>query len=184
MNTKAMQRRLILDEISGLPDDYIAASDKGILLRVTSLKEFIDARNIFIYYSIEREPDTLKIARTAFDLGKTLAFPYCIDGGTMQARAVHRLSELTPATYGIPAPPDTSPLIAPDCFDLIIVPALTYDVTGHRLGHGAGYYDRYITGLPAYTVGLARERLIKGELPREPHDIAVKCVVTESRILT
>jgi len=100
----------------------------------------------------------------------------------MHARIVKGLDRLHPAMLGIPAPPETAPIMPPDEIDLIIVPALAYDTKGYRLGHGGGYYDRYLFGIPAYTVGLARERLIKAELPRQPHDIAVRCVITEDKV--
>ena len=176
---KAELRRHVIEETAGLPDDYIADSDRGLFLKVMSLREFSTANKIMIYHSVNREPDTLEIVRAAFSAGKTVAFPFCYRGGLMQARIVSCLSELRPAALGIPAPPDTAPVIAPEELDLIIVPALTYDKAGYRLGYGGGYYDRYLSGISAFTVGLARERLIKDELPREPHDIAVKCVVTE-----
>jgi len=101
----------------------------------------------------------------------------------MEARIVYDLSELQPAMLGIPAPAGTAPVIAPETLDLIIVPALTYDRAGFRLGYGGGYYDRYLFGIPAFTLGLARERLIEAELPKEPHDVAVKCVITECGII-
>ena len=176
---KSELRKNVNDEIAALPDDYITASDGGLLLRVTSLKEFISARNIMIYCSVEKEPDTRAIAGAALSAGKTVAFPYCYRGGIMQARSVSSLDDLQPAMLGIPSPPETAPVVRPEDFELVLVPALAYDRSGYRLGYGGGYYDRYLHGIPAYTVGLARERLIKDELPREPHDIAVKCVVTE-----
>ena len=176
---KSELRKQITEEIAALPDEYIAASDNGLLLRVTSLKEYITARNIMIYCSVKREPDTRAIANAALAMGKTIAFPYCFRGGIMRAHVVSSLDELRPAMLGIPAPPDTAPVIKPEDLDLVIVPALTYDKSGYRLGYGGGYYDRYLYGIPAFTVGLARSRLLKDKLPREPHDIAVKCLVTE-----
>ena len=101
----------------------------------------------------------------------------------MQARIVTDLSELQPAILNIPAPPDTAPVIEPENLDLVIVPALTYDNEGYRLGYGGGYYDRYLCGLTAFTAGLARQKLFIKELPVEQHDIAVKCVITESLVL-
>ena len=177
--SKPELRKKMIDAIAALPDDYIAASDNGLLLRMTSLYEFAASRNIMMYYSVKREPDTLRIAEAALSLGKVIAFPFCYRGGIMQARIVNSLSELRPAILGIPAPPDDAPVIAPEELELVITPALTYDRSGHRLGYGGGYYDRYLHGIGAYTVGLARERLITDELPREPHDVAVKCVLTE-----
>ena len=180
---KAKLRQQISEGISALSDEYIAASDEGIYLSVASTDIFAKARNIMIYYSVKREPATLKLASTALSMGKTVAFPLCYRGGIMQARAVLSLDDLLPAMLGIPAPPDTSPLIAPDELDLIIVPALTYDIRGFRLGYGGGYYDRYLMGISAYTIGIGRERLIKERLPTDTHDIAVNCVATEERIL-
>ena len=101
----------------------------------------------------------------------------------MQARIVKSLEELHPAMLGIPAPPETAPVILPTELDLIIVPALAYDKSGHRLGYGGGYYDRYLRDTPAFTIGLAREFLMKEKLPTQPHDIAVKCIITENRVL-
>ena len=177
--TKVELRKSLREEIMALPDGYIADSNREILLCVTLFKEFVDARNIMIYYSVEREPDTLLIANAALAAGKTVAFPYCFREGIMQARVVHKLSELRPAMLGIPAPQDTAAKIAPEELDLVIVPALTYDRSGYRIGYGGGYYDRFLRGISAHTVGLARERLVRNELPKEPHDIAVKTVITE-----
>jgi len=181
--TKTQLRKIISEEISALPDDYLAKSDKGLFSRVVSLEEFAAARNIMLYFSVKREPATLEIAKSAMSLGKTVAFPYCFRGGIMEARAVKSFDEFRPAMLGIPAPPDSAPVIAPGELDLIIVPALAYDRYGFRLGYGGGYYDRFLNGLTAFTVGLARDRLIKENLPAQPHDIAVKCVITEEIII-
>lgn len=169
--------------ISDLPDDYIKASDTGLLDHVLSHEEFQNARNIMIYYSVKREPCTLGIAETAYLEDKTVAFPYCFRGGIMQARIVSSLDQLRPAVLGIPAPPDTAPVLNPEELDLIIVPALLYDTAGYRLGYGGGYFDRFLCGIPAFTIGLARTRLMVEMLPREKHDIAVKCIVTEDIVL-
>jgi len=180
VSLKIELRRRLHEEVAALPDDYLAYSNEGLYQRAIALKVFADARNIMMFHSVGREADTLKIAKAAFDAGKTVAFPYCFRGGRMQAHAVKSLSELKPAMLGIPAPPDTAPIIAPAELDLIIVPALAYDRTGYRIGYGGGYYDRFLSGIAAYTVGLARERLLLAEMPKEPHDIAVKCVITEN----
>ncbi|MCL2152564.1 MAG: 5-formyltetrahydrofolate cyclo-ligase [Oscillospiraceae bacterium] len=180
---KAKLREILHDEIAALPDGYIADSNRGIYLQAVSLKRFADARNIMVYYSVRREPDTIRIINAALSAGKTVALPYCLRGGILQARLVCNLIELKPAVLGIPAPMDTAPIMPPDELDLVIVPALTYDRTGNRIGYGGGYYDRFLKDIPAYTVGLARERLIRDKLPIEPRDVAVKCVITETDII-
>ena len=175
-------RRCVLEEIATLPDSYITRSNDKLLLKITSMAEFVAAKTIMLYCSVKREPDTWRIAEAALSSGKTVAFPYCYGRGVMEARSISCLSELRPAVLGIPAPPGDAPVIASDELDLIIVPALTFDIAGYRLGYGGGYYDRYLHNVRAITVGMARERLIKEKLPVEPHDIAVCHVVTEEGI--
>jgi len=182
VQSKIELRKRLIDEIAALPTEYLSDSDEWLFLRVTSLKEFNAARNIMVYCSVEREPDTHMIAQAALSTGKTVAFPYCYRGGIMQARIVRDLSELKPSMLGIPAPSDEAPMISPEELDLIIVPALAYDYSGYRVGYGGGYYDRYLSGVRAYTVGIARERLMMEKLPKEKHDVPVKCVITESEI--
>ena len=180
---KAELRKVLRERIALLPGNYITKSNTALSLRVTLMPEFSVARNIMMYYSVEREPDTLEIAKIALSKGKTVAFPFCYRGGIMQARIVNSLSQLKPAMLGIPAPPENAPVIAPEDLDLVIVPALTYDKDGFRLGYGGGYYDRYLYEINALTIGLARERLIMDRLPRERHDIAVNRVITEDKTL-
>ena len=180
---KVEMRKQLRADISSLPEKYLDESNDGIFRLVTTLKEFTDARNIMLYYSVEREPATIRIAEAALSAGKTVSFPYCFRSGIMQAAIVTDLSQLKPSMLNIPAPPDSAPVIRPEDLDLVIVPALTYDKNGYRLGYGGGYYDRYLCGLAAFTAGLARQRLLSEELPVEQHDIAVNCVVTESAVL-
>jgi len=182
LDIKHALRREVRAEIDALSADYIEASNDGIFLNITNMEQFVQSRSLMIYYSVDREPDTLRIAEAALAMGKTVAFPYCYLGGKMEARAVNSLDELVPAMLKIPAPPKSSAYISPDALDLIIVPALTYDQDGYRLGYGGGYYDRYLENLPAFTAGIARERLLRDALPRETHDIAVNCLVTERSI--
>ena len=181
-SNKIELRERIFAEIAALPEDYISTSDNAVFRNVISLKEYGEAQNIMMYHSVKREPDTILIARAALLSGKSVAFPYCYKGGLMEARIIKSLDELQPAMLGIPAPPDKAPVLAAGSLDFIIVPALTYDRSGYRLGYGGGYYDRYLHGIPAFTAGLARERLIRNGLPRAPHDIAVKCLITEEGV--
>ena len=181
---KTEMRERLQAEIDALSIEYISSSNEGIYSNIITLNEYSKARNIMLYYSVKREIDTVMLAKAALADGKTVAFPTCLKGGIMNAHIVNDLSELKPAMLGIPAPPETAPIIKPGELELIIVPAFRYDRAGYRIGYGGGYYDRYLSGLSAFTVGVARKRLMKDDLlPFEPHDIPVNCVVTEEAIL-
>lgn len=178
---KTALRRQTIEKIDALPSDYIAESNLGIFENLIRLPEFSRAQTIFAYYSLKREPDTIKILEYALQLGKTVTLPVCFKGGIMEARAISDFNELTESSYHLLEPMSSTRVIQPEALDFIIVPALAYDIEGYRLGFGGGYYDRYLVRTQAYTVGVSRERLICDVLPRETHDVPVMCVITEKK---
>ena len=87
---------------------------------------------------------------------------------------------LTPGRFGIPEPPETAGAVVPA---VVLVPLLAFDRAGHRLGHGAGYYDRTLEALrargPVRAIGLAFAVQELPDLPAEPHDQRLDWIVTE-----
>jgi 5-formyltetrahydrofolate cyclo-ligase len=142
---KKALRKEIIEQTQALPADYIAESDQGIFENIIALPEFKSARTIFSYYSLEREPDTIKLLEYALQLGKTVTLPVCFKGGIMEARAVESLSELSESWYHLLEPLASTRVIAPEALDFIVVPALSFDPDGYRLGRGGGYYDRFLS---------------------------------------
>jgi 5-formyltetrahydrofolate cyclo-ligase len=171
----------LLELAAGLSPEYIAQSDGGIYDNVSALPEFLAASTVLFYFSVNREPDTRRLITFALGLGKTAALPISLSHGEMHAHVIETLDCLTQGRHGIPEPPGNAARISKDLIDLIIVPAVSYDRLGYRLGYGGGYYDRYLPGARAFTVGLAREALIiDGGAPREEHDVPVRCLITET----
>ena len=115
----------------------------------------------------------------ALAAGKRLCVPLCTGPGIMELRQITALSQLSPGAYGIPEPPADAPTISVDETDFAILPCLTCNHLGHRLGQGAGYYDRFLAHYRSGTVLLCREKLIREEIPLEPHDYPVPWVLTE-----
>ena len=183
MSEKAELRKLWMKREAGLPEKYIAESNAGIIRNLFSLQEFHDAETILFFYSIWSEPDTHEMIRRAFDFGKTVALPKTYPKGVMTARKIKGFNELTPSRFGIPEPDESTPVIGPDELDFIVVPAVAFDRDGYRLGHGAGYYDKYLSLTRAFACGVAREKMLVPCVPREKHDVRVNCIVTEKEIL-
>ena len=178
-NEKDLLRKQLASEIEALPEDYITASDEGIFKQIIEMPAFQKAQVIFAYYSLGREPDTVRILEYALGQGKMVTLPVCFKGGVMEARVVLSLNELKETHIGLLEPLDSKQVILPEDLDFIIVPALTFDKDGYRMGKGGGYYDRYLSRTNAFKVGVGRQRLIRETLPREAHDVSVDCVVTE-----
>ena len=181
-NKKSALRAEIKRRELEISDDYIRMSNEGIFKNVISMPEYQNSGNVFAYLSVGYEADTRKIIEHALENGKKVALPLIVSDGIMEARVISSLTELESGRFDIPAPTADSEILYPNELDMIIVPAAAFDLEGRRLGKGGGYYDRYLAGTKAFTVGLAREEMLLEEIPMEEHDINVKCVVTEKRI--
>ena len=102
-----------------------------------------------------------------------------VNSGVMELRQITDLRQLSPGTFGIPEPPADAPALPADAIDFAVLPCVTCNHLGHRLGHGGGYYDRFLSQYRGGTVLLCREQLIRQEIPVEPHDYPVPWVLTE-----
>ena len=72
------------------------------------------------------------------------------------------------------------PTGCPD-LDLVVMPGVAFTEAGARLGHGKGYYDKYLASLrdpKPTTIALAFREQILDELPTGPHDVPVDLVLT------
>ena len=64
-----------------------------------------------------------------------------------------------------------------------MVPALSYDLNGYRLGYGKGYYDRFLSRFAGDTVGLVYESCLCDTLPHGKFDRRAGKIVTEARVI-
>jgi 5-formyltetrahydrofolate cyclo-ligase len=73
------------------------------------------------------------------------------------------------------------PVLAPD---FLLVPLLAFDRSGHRIGYGAGYYDRTLAGLPGrYRLGVAYAAQELDAVPAGPYDARLDAVATERGVI-
>lgn len=178
---KAALRRSIKELIASLDERYILDSDEGIMGNVLSMPEFQRAGTVFAYLSVDRECDTRRIVERLYKDGRRVALPRSRRGGVMDFALYD--GELAEGMFGIPQPPDGAEAAEPGEGDFMLVPALCCDRQGVRLGHGGGYYDRYLAGHSVMTACLCRERLFMEKVPAEWNDFAVNCVITERDII-
>ena len=168
-------------ELETLPQSYIDESDAAIEAKLLSLPEYLSAKRVFIYFSVGREVKTQGIISHALAAEKPVALPVCENGGKMSFRLVSDLSELSSGKFGIPEPVPDAPELAPQAGDIVIVPALCCDENGNRLGHGAGYYDRYLAKhTKLHRTGIAFLEQLTDEIVEEPYDYRMEDMVTDS----
>jgi len=183
IQTKQELRQLIFDRIKAQKEDVALFKSRVICEKLLGLPEFKGARTILCYASFRGEVDTFVLMQTAMDLKKRVALPLVRkEDKRIMAMLINSLSELRDGVYGIPSPADLAQnSLSPFELDLVVVPGVAFDRRNNRLGRGAGYYDKFLSQLPATTptIGLAYDLQIVDEIPGiEAHDRPVATVIT------
>ncbi len=157
----------------------------SIMDRFLRLEEFNSAKCILFYASKGSEVHTDGIIQSALSLGKCVALPVTNkEAKALELYRIKSLADLSPGAFGIPEPPKKPEMKAdPAKFDLVVVPGVSFDRRGHRIGHGMGYYDTLLPKMPCRKIGLAYGMQIVEHVPNEPHDVAVDMIVTEDEII-
>lgn len=176
---KIRLRAVMRAEEKKLGAKYKAESSAAICRHVLAMPEYRDAETVFCFVGRQHEIDTMPLLRQILADGKRLCVPLCVEKGIMELRQITAIEELVPGSYGIQEPPANAPAVSVDEVDLSIIPCLSCDHGGRRLGFGGGYYDRFLGVYRSAAVLVCRERLIREELPVEPHDMPVPWVITE-----
>ena len=177
-----------------LPEDARAICDKELCRRVTQLPEWKQARIVLTYLSFGSEVETRWLVVEAFEQGKLVACPRCMGAGETRRldwHVIKSLENLEQSAFGMLEPLDNpATLVGESAYpaSIAIVPGLAFDRSGYRIGYGAGYYDRFLSGYSqvegATSVGLCREVALQVQLPcLEAHDVPVGIVATESRVI-
>lgn len=170
-----------------LPRSVREAADAGIAERLLGLPQVESAPVVLAYVSFGSEVDTLGVIRTLLGQGRRVAVPRCDEAAhSMAFYEIRTLSELSPGAHGILEPLaagdplGTSQMVGSVC----LVPGLTFDAAGRRIGYGGGYYDRFLAFYPGHKVGLCRSlQLSCAELPHDATDVPVDFVVSEAGVL-
>ena len=154
--------------------------DRTVAAGIADSPLFQKASMLLIYAPLENEINLLPLAHIARKRGLPIAFPRCDkETNTMRFYLLPEGKKLSPGAYGIPEPPEDAPLCVPDERAICIVPALSYDLAGNRIGYGKGYYDRFLATFPGVTVGAAYAKMLLKSVPTEAHDLPVDWLFTE-----
>jgi 5-formyltetrahydrofolate cyclo-ligase len=136
---------------------------------------------VSVFYPIRDEPDTLLLLTALAGAGFATALPVVVNRGLPLIFRLWRPGQPTHAgAMSIREPLEDAPVVEPD---LLFVPLACFDRRGHRIGYGAGYYDRTLTNLrgikPVHAVGVAYGVCEVDAVPYETHDQSLDAVVTD-----
>ncbi len=137
------------------------------------------------FHPIREEPDALALLDALFHAGFDVALPVVAGRGQpLDFRRWRPGDSTVRGAMGIFEPPATAPSVEPD---LVFAPLACFDRRGHRIGYGAGYYDRTLKRLrgikPIRAVGVAYGLCEVAAVPYEAHDEPLDAVVTEQETI-
>ena len=175
-------RKRVLDERFAMVPEERRARSRAIEQRLFDLPEFRAASVILFFASFQSEVETHFMIRRALAEGKRVVLPK-VKGKELVLLEIRNFDEdVLPGAWGIPEPERGTPVLLKD-IGLIVVPGAVFDEQGNRIGYGAGYYDRMLPAYSGPTVALAYELQVLPSVPADQHDIPVRKIVTEKRII-
>jgi len=172
---------------SGLSSTEVQSKSEKIQKILYSINSFQKANKIMLYVSFRNEVDTINIIHRLLREQKEVVVPICIpDTCTLLPSKIMSFDELTISHFGIMEPKESfiRP-VNPKDIDIILVPGLAFDKNRNRLGHGKGYYDRFLCYLRSdvLKVALAYHFQIIDAVPIEAWDVPMDLIITEKGIV-
>ena len=166
-----------------IPEQERAAQSEKIFGRVTELKEYHNSDAILCYYSIGSEVDTHQFLDRAISDGKRVYIPRVLSKEEMRFY-LYESEKLAVSRFGIPEPeedPEKEFVFEKESAEkcLVVMPGLSFDNDGGRLGYGGGYYDRFLAARPGmHTCAVAFGAQIREHVPTDPLDVRPQKVIT------
>jgi 5-formyltetrahydrofolate cyclo-ligase len=137
------------------------------------------------FMPLKSEISPLPLMKKLAEAGAALALPVVAGRGQPLIMRAYAIGEpLASGVWGIREPKADAAEVFPD---VLIVPLLAFDRSGHRIGYGAGYYDMTIAALrarkPTVAVGIAFAQQEIAAVPHTPRDARLDLVLTELEVI-
>ncbi len=174
---KQIRKRIASEKALHPMEDRIQRSNT-LLQKLEKDEAFVQAKCVLLYHSLKDEVQTHEFVEKWKD-AKQIVLPVVV-GDLLELREYTGLHDLKTGAYGIEEP--TGKLFTDyDRIELAIIPGVSFDKEGNRLGRGKGYYDRLLPSLKkAHKIGICYSFQMSEHIPCEPHDIKMDCIYTEN----
>ena len=133
------------------------------------------------FFPMRSEIDPRPLMQALVERGMALALPCVTKEGLVFRRWVYG-DPLAKRRFGLSEPLESAAPVRPEAF---IVPLAAFDRRGHRIGYGAGHYDRALAAhpdVPAIGVAFALQEI--PAVPAEAHDQPLATIVTEEGVIS
>ena len=180
---KADLRARMRVELGKLSSEEKAAGSRAAGLLLEQQPIWRAAQSILFYAPLPEEPDVWQLLMDALTAGKTVCLPRFVEAQNRYAACQIKdaVREVRTGQFNIREPLDSCGEISLNRLDLVLVPGIAFDLDGYRLGRGKGFYDRLLAVLPGPSCGVAFDQQIVSQIPAEPHDMRLNCILTPTR---
>jgi 5-formyltetrahydrofolate cyclo-ligase len=140
---------------------------------------------VLIYASKELEVSTGPLIERLISEGVRVVVPIIErETRTLRLSYLDDLSVLVKSTFSVPEPIGNEIPARGEDIKTIVVPMLAFDRAGHRLGYGAGYYDRFLSlNRDMKKIGVAFSCQEVSFVPSDENDISMDIIVTENEVI-
>ena len=203
LEKKKALRKIIKVRVSAISPDERRKREEILHNNLFSMPEFLSASSVMLFANLPDEIDTFSLIDKCFTMGKKVYLPV-INGDDMTVAEF--TGEYKTGRYGIKEPvtelvvrseelgvndlitesSDNACIVrdsvtelveVPEHFDFILVPGVAFSPNGYRLGRGKGFYDKFLSKHPLYTVGVCFREQFFLDIPFEPHDVPMNKVL-------
>jgi 5-formyltetrahydrofolate cyclo-ligase len=179
---KNLLRRSLLDKRKSMTPDEVKHASEAIVKKLKELPVIKESTVIMSFMPYGNETDIRPFNQWILDSGKILLLPRVLDDSNIDAVKVDEIkSGLVKGSFGILEPAYENESFPIEFIDVILVPGVAFVRKGNRMGHGRGYYDRFLSRCKKSTVylGIAYSFQVLESIPFEEYDIRVHGVITD-----
>ena len=149
------------------------------------LAELNGENPVMIYVSKPPEVITTGIIGSLLGRGTGVVVPIIKTADcSLRLSYLRDLSSLSVSTFSVPEPVGNEIPASPESVRVVVVPMIAYDRNGHRLGYGAGYYDRFLSSSSRMKkIGIAFSCQEIESVPADENDVRMDVIITEEGVL-
>ena len=178
MNKKEL-RKIIRNRKRQYSSSHLEELSLSVLSHLEENGHLQSAHTVMMYYSLPDEVNTHQFIDELVNQGKQVFLPVVVDGENMEIREYTGSKDLRQGSFHIMEP--VGRLLPVDEYGKIeagIIPGMSFDKSGHRLGRGKGYYDRMLCKMPhLYKIGICFDFQKTETVPTEATDIKMDAIV-------
>lgn len=171
---KALVRKLIKERKQQLSKDEQICLSERIVQHIEQCEAFRTAHSVLCYWPLADEVQIEPLIENYWQT-KQFYLPV-VRGDEIEIRLFRGRDHMQSGAFGIMEPVGEA---YGGVVDLVIVPGLAFDLQGHRLGRGRGYYDRFLPSTRARKIGVAFRLQIVEAVPADEWDVVMDEVITE-----